>query len=403
MATISLYLDKRRAEKNLGTLKITVCLRGSTATHSTGIKLHPEEWDAEVLRVVKHPQAAYLNTYIQRKRNDWEVALLKLTETGEAKKAASVTELKRMILRVVEPEHYNQGTFASRFLAFAKSRATQGNRDTYIRTYNKLKAFDPVLEDRNFEDIDRHYLMKFDSYMGNNAVNSRALHFRNIRAVFNDALADEAISCYPFRRFKIKTERTPKRALTVEQLRQLMTYDCEDWQIMYRDMFVLMFFLCGINAVDLFNASPDSIVNGRLEYRRAKTHKLYSIKVETEARDIIDRYRGKRHLLNIMDSRKNYLDYLRRMDSALKKIGPYEVRGQGGKIHRTPLFPNLSQYWCRHTWATIAASLDIPKETIAAALGHGGRSVTDIYIDFDRRKIDQANRRVIDYVLYDKG
>lgn len=28
--------------------------------------------------------------------------------------------------------------------------------------------------------------------------------------------------------------------------------------------------------------------------------------------------------------------------------------------------------------------------------------MTDIYIDFDRGKVDEANRRVIDYVLYDK-
>ena len=54
----------------------------------------------------------------------------------------------------------------------------------------------------------------------------------------------------------------------------------------------------------------------------------------------------------------------------------------------------------RHTWATIAASLDIPKETIAAALGHGGNTVTDIYINFDQKKVDDANRKVIDYVFH---
>ena len=56
----------------------------------------------------------------------------------------------------------------------------------------------------------------------------------------------------------------------------------------------------------------------------------------------------------------------------------------------------------RHSWATIAAYLDIPKDTIAAALGHGGHTVTDIYIEFDMRKVDEANRKVLDYVLYDK-
>lgn len=52
-----------------------------------------------------------------------------------------------------------------------------------------------------------------------------------------------------------------------------------------------------------------------------------------------------------------------------------------------------------HTWATIAASLDIPKETIAHALGHGNDTVTDIYIDFDKKKVDETNRKVLDFVF----
>ena len=64
-----------------------------------------------------------------------------------------------------------------------------------------------------------------------------------------------------------------------------------------------------------------------------------------------------------------------------------------------PIVPGLTTYWARHTWATIAASLDVPKETIAHALGHGNDTVTDIYIDFDKRKVDEANRKVLDFVF----
>lgn len=177
----------------------------------------------------------------------------------------------------------------------------------------------------------------------------------------------------------------------------------EEWQVIYRDMFILMFFLCGINAVDLLNARPNAIQNGRLEYVRAKTHKPYSVKIKPEAMHIIEKYRGIDHLLCIMDNCSSYLDWLRRMDRAMKKIGPYVRSGRGGKKIYSPLFPDISQYWCRHTWATIAAELDIPKETIAAGLGHDmGNPTTAIYIDFDRRKVDEANRRIIDYVLYDR-
>ena len=101
----------------------------------------------------------------------------------------------------------------------------------------------------------------------------------------------------------------------------------------------------------------------------------------------------------MMDRYSNHKDYMHRLNENLQKIGGMEL-GKGGKKLYRPLHPEITTYWARHSWATIAASLDIPKETIAAALGHGGNTVTDIYIDFDRKKIDEANRKVIDWVLY---
>lgn len=75
--------------------------------------------------------------------------------------------------------------------------------------------------------------------------------------------------------------------------------------------------------------------------------------------------------------------------------------GERGKVLGKGWFPDLSSNWARHTWATIASRLDLPKEVISRGLGHSfGLSVTDIYIDFDNSKVDEANRRVIDYVLY---
>ena len=118
--------------------------------------------------------------------------------------------------------------------------------------------------------------------------------------------------------------------------------------------------------------------------------------------EIIEKYRGKNWLLNILDGYKDYHDFTKHMNNALKNIGPLKRSGLGGKKERKPLFPNISSYWARHSWATIAASLDIPRDTIAHALGHGGNTVTDIYIDFDQQKVDDANRKVLDWVLYEK-
>lgn len=405
MATSKLYLDTRKAQPGIPSpVKISVCLNGRTALHFTGVRVLPEQWDTKTGQVTRHPQKQYLNTMLASQKQKWDFALLEMTESGAVARCRTVAELKASILRKIYPESPagKRGVFVERFRKFGESRRTAGARSVYSQTLRRLEAFDPGLQSRSFEDIDKDYLFRFEYFLATTAksANARAIHFRNIRAVFNDAIDDGVTSCYPFRKFKIRTQPTAKRSLTVEQLRQLMDYPCEPYQTQYRDLFVLMFYLCGINAVDLFNAPPDAIVNGRLEYVRAKTHKPYSVKVEPEAMEIIDRYRGEKHLLSVLDGRSSYMDYLRRMDRALKDIGPVERHGLGGKKTVSPLFPRLSQYWCRHTWATIAAELDVPKETIAAGLGHGGNSVTDIYINFNEAKVDAANRRIIDFVLH---
>lgn len=66
----------------------------------------------------------------------------------------------------------------------------------------------------------------------------------------------------------------------------------------------------------------------------------------------------------------------------------------------SPVEPALTSYWARYSWATYAADLDIPKDTISEALGHAhGSKITGVYIKFSRDKIDAANRRVIDWAL----
>ena len=399
MATIRLYLDTRE-NTGEGTLKIMISHRSSSTTHSLGLKIPGKCWDSRAQRVVKHPQAASLNARLNAILNRWELALLQLRESG-AGRIPTVKELKNRLLEIVEPESAASPKFLPFYLSFADSREAPRTRQVYRDTVRRMEAYDPDIGRRAFEDITVEWLKGFERFLSetSRSANARAVHFRNIRAAFNAAIDEEATAFYPFRKFRIKSQPTQKRSLTAEQLRTLMRYPCEPYQEKYRDVFVLMFYLCGINAADLFTAKPDAVVNGRLEYVRAKTGKPYSIKIEPEAREIMERYRGKAFLLDVCDRYKDYRDFLRRMDGELKKIGECRRSGLGGKKEITPLFPKLSQYWCRHTWATIAAELDIPKETIAAGLGHGASSVTDIYISFDRRKVDEANRRIIDFVL----
>lgn len=403
MATINYYLDKRATGWDKpAPLKLSIRHRRKAVLVPTNIRLLPEQWDDTTNKVVNHPKAAQLNNLLLRQYLDAECEVLRLQEDG-ALSAMKLSQLRSAIMSVLYPETQVDETrlFMHRFRRFASLKTNQRTKEIYTTTISRIMSYDRKCEQLTFEDVDRAWLNGFESFLAKTApsVNARAIHMRNIRAVFNDAIDDEITQHYPFRKFKIKREATPKRALSVEELRELFAYPVEEYQRKYLDVFKLIFLLIGINIVDLCNLK--AIKNGRVEYQRAKTHRLYSIKVEPEAMEIIERNKGVNWLISPLDTYAEHKDYAKKLNGALQAIGEVKIGKQGRKTIK-PLHPQLTTYWARHSWATIAASLDIPKETIAAALGHGGNTITDIYIDFDQRKVDEANRMVIDWVLYGK-
>lgn len=401
MATTKFYLDTRSTGKGKpAPLKIAITKKGSTSLISLDVKLLPSQWDKRAEKITNHPNKLFLNKYIIDRKQDVDNLLLKLTASGLAS-GLTALGLKNRILLELSPGRNAGELFAARFLKFAETKKER-TKEIYMATYSRLVAYaGSKLESLAFEDITKSWLTGFDTFLQKTSPskNARNIHLRNIRAVFNEAIDDEITTFYPFRRFKIKNVATPKRSLSVEQLRTLFTFPVEEHARKYLDMFKLIFFLCGINIIDLCNLK--GITDGRVEYYRAKTNRLYSIKAEPEALEIMERYKGERYLLDILDRYNDYKDYAKRLNDNLQLVGNVKTDKHGKKTYE-PLFPKLTTYWARHSWATIAAELDIPKETIAAALGHGGNTVTDIYIDFDRRKIDEANRRVMDWVLYGK-
>mgnify|MGYP002625090561 CR=1 FL=1 len=307
----------------------------------------------------------------------------------------TAAQVKPLVQQAINPARKTGQKLTHAIEAFAaqKSGRTVG---LYKQTAKRVSEFD---QSADLESVDAGWLKSFEQKCSATMrVNTVAIHLRNIRAVFNWAIDEGKTRNYPFARFRIRHEKTRKRSLSVEELRLLRDYPCEEFQKPYRDIFMLMFYLMGINAADLLHLTKKSLRGGRIEYTRAKTGKLYSIKVEPEAMEIIERYKGEKWLLSPLDRVGNHLNWLHRMNDALKNIG--KKYRSGRKPEGEALFPDLSSYWSRHTWGTLAAEIDTPIDVIAHALGHSipGLDVTSIYIRFNEKKVDAANRAVIDFV-----
>lgn len=403
MIKTSYYLDTRStAEGAAAPLKVRFTFKKKPVMIQLGVKLLPGQWDSGTGSVVEHPQKKRLNQFISVRLTQINTALMQLETSGELKNL-SHAELKAQLEGKDPSEVKPKDNFLDFYLKVVETKKAPKTKVAYQAALSRLREFDPELASRSCRDIDYRYIVRFDDFMAQrNCANTRCDYHTCVRGVLNKALDEEIELKYPYRKFKLKREPTKKRAISVTALRALRDYPVTPAQERARDIFMLMFYLIGVNSVDLLNAPKSALRDGRFDYSRSKTHKPYSIKVEPEAQAIIDRYAGTKHMLRFMDECKDYDGWRARMNDKLKEIGPYVVSGRGGKHVIDSAFPDLTGYCSRHTWASLAAMIDIPKDTIAACMGHGSNTVTDIYIKYDYRKIDRANREVIDFVNSDK-
>ena len=406
MAKITFYHDTRSGNGEFP-LKLRITHHSKAVHINLDIKLAPEQWDGE--KIINHKAEKTLNEFITTRKTLAESALFKYGLTNSIDKL-SANDLKIIIESGGETATKSDGhNFLKYYESKQESAKKNNTRLSYDSAIKRMKLYDPALHTRTFEDIDEDYIRKMDEAWEKAGLttNSRAVYMRNIRAVFNDAIDDGLTTAYPFRRFSIKKAPTKKRNLSLDELRALRDYPIvNDFQQKYRDLFMLCFYLRGINMVDLLGLTKENIRAGRINYVRAKTGKFYSVKIEPEAKVILSRYKGTQYLIDVCDGAKDekqfegkYKGFLQRMDRNLKKIGPYVRKGLGGKKHITPLVKGLSQYWCRHTSATLMAQMGYSNEIIACSLGHEfGIKTTNIYIEYKQSDVDAANRALIDHV-----
>lgn len=405
MAKTTLRLDKRRALKD-GTYPVQIVVGLGTDIYlKTGVYAPLGEWDDRTLQYMGKG-ARRVNSALVSMLVAVTNRIMELKETGQWNKLTR-GQIRQMLTDLeLEKPTVDVPSLADVFSSMCEGRADR-TKGIAKSTSLKIKAFGYDPAKLHFEQITHAWLDDFYVSMSGMSVNTKAAYMKALRHAFNWAIDHDITNNDPFRRYHIKTEETRMRDLPVEKMRQLIDLPLQGLYPEYRDLFMLTFYLIGINTVDLADCTTDSIVNGRLEYRRHKTNKLYSIKIEPEAMEIINRYRGKKHLIRSFDRYKNYKALQGSVNNALAKIGPARLDDNGNFIltgnnrkEMQPLERGLSLYWARYSWATYAADLNIPRDTISEALGHSyGARITGVYIKYNRDKVDEANRKVIDYVL----
>jgi len=231
-------------------------------------------------------------------------------------------------------------------------------------------------------------------------------HMRDLRTLFNaarDRFNDEdrgliRIKHYPFKKHKvIEAPMTAKRALSVEQIVKIIEYKCTPGsrEELAKEIFLLSFYLCGMNAKDIYDLTQSSIVKNRVNYNRSKTKKrrkdsaFISINLISEAAQLLFKYVNR-----LRDRYAESSNFNKALNKGLKEIG--EAIG----------IPSLTMYCARHSFGSIARNeCRFSKDDVAFALNHidHATKTTDIYIKPDWRIIDDVQFKVVSLLNLKKG
>lgn len=193
-----------------------------------------------------------------------------------------------------------------------------------------------------------------------------------------------------------------KRALDVETIRRIFALPYDNIRVKGKssrhdlalDCFRLSFCLMGMNSADLYYA--DRLKDNTIIYDRMKTKDRRRDKAEIQVnitdyvKPLVEKYKGKERVFNFYERFTTMESFNRAINLGLKEIGK-EIG-----IER------LQFYAARHSMATIAVNdVKISKYIVNDMLNHTDQSlrITELYIKKDFSTINEANVKLLDYVL----
>lgn len=397
-----IVLDKRRAKKD-NTYPLSLRITHKRCPLNITLQYAVDEKDFDTVNQTvsseckKYKNLTRVNNDIQSKRIEADKIIELLTVTGEIDKL-SPAELKIKILN--KSTRITVSTFTKEIIAQLRFAKKLGNASVYEQA---LSFLDRHLSrpDLTFEELNYSVIKKLEAghLAEGNSLNSLSFYLRTIRAIYNRAIKSGVVKreLYPFTNYSIKETKTVKRAISKADITNIiklsLTPGTPIWNA--RNYFLFSFYNMGMNFMDIALLKRSNIAGGRLEYKRAKTGKAYSIKLQKPSLDILKFYLKDQQpddfifpiikrtelanqIMDIQNERKNNNNHLK------------EIAG------RCKIKSNMTSYVARHSWATIAKNLNVPISVISEGLGHEDIKTTQIYLDsFDVNILDKANKLII--------
>lgn len=295
------------------------------------------------------------------------------------------------------------------FISFLESRINYlndcrryGTASNYRRALSSLHKF---LDGKEllFSDITSSFVEEYQDWLLKRGMvrNSVSFHMRILRAVFNKGVRlGYANKTFPFEYTYTGIDKTTQRYVSDKVIKLLAKLDLggEPLLDMTRDIFLFGLYARGMAFVDIAHLRQENILGQEIVYCRQKTGQCLRVRIEPPMLEIIHKYSNDTGYVFPLLSEtvgaspevihRMYCQALSLYNYRLKRLA--KLLGKG---------ISLSSYTARHTWANLAAKLEVPLTVISEGMGHTSVRTTQIYLArMEPAIIDQANRKILDSI-----
>ena len=250
----------------------------------------------------------------------------------------------------------------------------------HVKEYLRYKY---NVEDMDFHELNFEFIKDYEFYLKtvkNISHNTAVKYITNFKKIVLLAIDKEIIAADPFKRFKAKKIKVPKKPLSAYELAQLESHNFSTPRLStVRDIFVFQCYT-GLAYIDAFNLKKSDIkfgIDGEMWImtERQKTGGNINIPLLPKAKAIMERYKD--HKLCLERNSVLPVTSNQKMNAYLKEIA--DLCG----IEST-----LNTHKARRTFgSTVTLNNDVPIHVVKELLGHQSVKQTEEYAITEQQSV----------------
>lgn len=379
--------------KGLLPIYARILITGNKTEISTNKQIMLHQWDKKTEKVIYHPSAEEMNTYLETFKNQIDNAHSQLFI---AKEEVTIDKIRALVIGeeavkvhtlIVTTELHNK-----QFETLLGTKYSYGSYKNYKTTLSYLQEFvwkyynkrDIPLKDVNYKFCEKYfYFLTTDKPCNNNGANK---HIQRLKKIINYSLKMGYTKSNTLASFSIKFAPYNRPKLSWEEILKLKKLKLSNPTL--NNVLNTFLFQCftGLSYSDVKKISKTNLITGVdgklwISMTRTKTKQTFSVPLLQPAIKLLNTYKKVNQDVNatifpVLSNQK--------MNDNLKIIG--EIAG---------ISTNLTSHVARHAFATtITLQQGVPIETVSKMLGHTNLRTTQVYATVTELKISKDMEKV---------